>query len=297
MAHVIRADRQASRGRRVLRDGRLLIERGLRAQSVNRAAAAAVRAGVVRVRVKFRIGVGRMVHSERRKDVIVDVLLPRLAADLLDQLARRHVEDVVVGIAAAEARRRLEVTDAPHRLLAREGAVGKEQEVAFAKPEAAAVDEEVADGHLARDPRIPHAEVGHVVDDLVVPLDFSRVHKRRERRIRKRLPRRSGKEDRIRVDRLVRGDIPNTPATRQRHLAVFNDRNGDPGHAKRLAQLLDALFETGWRRRGGRSRQARRGNTRRKMHKLQHKITPGPAGVEDRARSRGIPATASTRRS
>ena len=48
-----------------------------------------------------------------------------------------------------------------------------EQQVAGAEPEAAAMDEQVADRHLARDPGIVHPEIGHVVDHLVVPADLA----------------------------------------------------------------------------------------------------------------------------
>ena len=81
--------------------------------------------------------------------------------------------------------------------------LGKKQQVALAKAKAAAVDEQVADGHLARDPRIVHAETGHVVDDLVVPLDLALVDQGRERRDGERLAGRSGEEDRVGIDRLV----------------------------------------------------------------------------------------------
>ena len=194
--------------------------------------------------VELRVGVGRVVHSERTEDVIVDVLLPRLAADFLDQLAGGHVEDVVVGIAAAEAGRGLQIADAAHRLLARKRAVREEQQVALAEAEAAAVNEQVADRHLARDPRIPHAEIRHVVDDLVVPLDLAFVDQRRERSVGEGLAGRSGEEDRVGIDRLVGRDVAHAPALRQRHLAILDDGDGDARHAELLAQLLDALRRT-----------------------------------------------------
>ena len=202
-----------------------------------------MRTRVVGIGVEFGVGVGRILHAERAEDMVVDVLLPSLAADFLDQLAGGHVEDVVVGIAAAKAGRGLQVADPPHRLLARERAVREEQQIALAEAEAAAMDEQVADRHLARDPRVPHAEVGHVVDDLVVPLDLALVDQRRERGIGEGLAGRSGEEDRVGVDRLVGGDVANAPALRERDLAVLDDRDGDARNAELLAQLLDALVE------------------------------------------------------
>src|SRR4029078_355142 len=98
-----------------------------------------------------------------------------LLVDSLDEVAGSHVEDVVVGVAATEAGRGLQITDATHGFLARQRAVRKEKKVALAEAKAAAMNEEVADRHFARDPWIPHAEVRHVVDDLVVPLDLAFV--------------------------------------------------------------------------------------------------------------------------
>ena len=104
-AHVVGADRKPARRRRILGDGRILVERRLAPSAVDRAVAAAVRPGVVGIGLELGVGVGRMVHSKRPEDVIVNVPLPSLAADFLDQLAGGHVEDVVVGVAAAEAGR------------------------------------------------------------------------------------------------------------------------------------------------------------------------------------------------
>ena len=109
---------------------------------------------------------------------------------------------------------------------------GRNSRSPCAEAEAAAVDEQVADRHLARDPRIPHAEVGHVVDDLVVPLDLAFVDQRRERGVGERLAGRSGEEDRVGVDRLVGGEVAHAPAVRERDLAVLDDGDGHSGHAE-----------------------------------------------------------------
>ena len=76
----------------------------------------------------------------------------------LDQLAGDHVQNIVVGIAAAEAGRRLDVAQPPHRFRAAEVGARHEQQIAGAEAEAAAMHEQVADGHLARDPRVVHLE-------------------------------------------------------------------------------------------------------------------------------------------
>src|SRR4051795_12548372 len=137
------------------------------------------------------------------------------------------------------------------------------------------MNEQVADRHLARDPWIPHAEVGHVVDDLVVPFDLARVGECRERRIGEGLHSRASEEDRIGVYRLVGRDVADAPAARKGRLAVFDDRDRDSRHAELLAEFFDALIEA-WRWRGICARcehQAHCGERARTW--LQHWLTPG----------------------
>ena len=104
--HVVGADREAAGRRRIGADVRTIVERGLGAGAADRAVEAGVRAGAVGIVDQARIVDRRPVHADPPEDVLADELLPGLAADLLDQLAGDHVEHVVIGIAAAEARRR-----------------------------------------------------------------------------------------------------------------------------------------------------------------------------------------------
>src|SRR3546814_3396228 len=90
----------------------------------------------------------RFLHAGGLEDMLGDEIFPGLAGHLLDQLAGDHVEDVVIGIAAAEAGRGLDVAQPLHRLAAAPVRTGDEEEIAGAKPQAAAMDEQVAHGHL-----------------------------------------------------------------------------------------------------------------------------------------------------
>ena len=178
------------------------VELLLGAEAADRAADAAVRESAVGGAEPARFVAGRGQQSGRLEDMVADIALPGLAADLFDQLAGDHVEDVVVGIAAAEAGRRLDVRSRLDRFRAGAAAARHEHQVARAEAEAAAVDQQVADRHLARDPGIVHLEAGQVVDDLVVPAELALVDQDRERRGGERLAGRSGHEDRVGVDRL-----------------------------------------------------------------------------------------------
>src|SRR3546814_12167759 len=83
--------------------------------------------GPVDARVRMRaVGVGealgliadRIGHAGRAEDAVADEALPALPADRRDQFAGNHVEDLVVGIAAAEAGGRLAVAQRAHHLRA-----------------------------------------------------------------------------------------------------------------------------------------------------------------------------------
>src|SRR5205085_4947975 len=106
--HVVGTDRKTARGSGVLGNGRAFVERLLGAQTNDRPVGPAVRMRAVRIGVILRVRNGRMVHPKRRKDVVADILLPRLPTDFLDQLTGRHVKDVVIGKAAAKTRRGFE---------------------------------------------------------------------------------------------------------------------------------------------------------------------------------------------
>ena len=80
-----------------------------------------MRPGAVRGLAPDRRGRRSPCASRRSQHLLAHESLPRLAGDLLDQLAGDDVEHVVVGVGAAEARRRLEVAEPPHGLGAGRG--------------------------------------------------------------------------------------------------------------------------------------------------------------------------------
>ena len=61
--------------------------------------------------------------------------------------------------------------------------------------------EQVADRHLARDPRVVHLEARQSIDHLVVPADLALIDEDGEIGDRERLAGRSGRENRVGVDR------------------------------------------------------------------------------------------------
>ena len=100
--------------------------------------------------------------------------LPTLCpADRLDHLAGDEIQHVVVRIRGSEARRRPDVPEPPRNLLAIVCRGRPPEQIARAQPEAAPVDEQIADRELARDERIPHLEGRQVPDDRRVPFDLA----------------------------------------------------------------------------------------------------------------------------
>src|SRR3546814_16319015 len=83
----------------------------------------------------------------------------------LDQLAGDRIEDIVIGEARAKTRLGFQKGDALDRLPADEVGARHEHQIALPQPQTAAMDEQVADGDLARYPRVEHAKPGHMSDN------------------------------------------------------------------------------------------------------------------------------------
>ncbi len=226
-----------------------LVEDLLRADAA-KFADAAVRIGAIcRDQPVHVIGDG-LRHAGWHEDPVVDECLPGLAAHGLDQLTRHDVEHVVVGEARAEAGRRLQEAQAPHRIGAGDLGGRHEEQVTLPQSEAAAMHQQVADRHLARDPGVVHPEIRQVIDDRVVPVDLALVHEDRERGGREGLRGRTDLEQRVGVDRLRGVEAADAVSAGERDLAVLDDCDGGARHALLFHHRLDAGVEA-FRRRGG----------------------------------------------
>ncbi len=250
-AHVVGAGRDRA-GRAAVRAelDPLLVEELLRSDAAQ-LAVAAVREGAVRGDETVHVVRDALRHADRLQDPLLGELLPGLAGDFLDQLAGDHVEHVVVGECRAEAGRGLQELQPAHGVGAPEVVERHEQQVALALGEAGAVREQVPDRELARDPGVVHAKAGQVVDHLVVPADLAFLDEDGERRAHEGLRRRADLEQRVRVHRLARAELPDAVAARERHLAVLDDGDGGAGHLRGFHDRLDARVEI-LRRRGER---------------------------------------------
>ena len=99
-------------------------------------------------------------HAQRLEDAVADEAFPGLPAGGRNHFAGDDVEDVVVGVVAAEAGGRLDVAQRAHDVGAAARTARDEQQVAGTQAQSAAVDQQIAHGHLAGHPRIVHAEIG-----------------------------------------------------------------------------------------------------------------------------------------
>ena len=125
-----------------------------------------------------------------------------------------------------------------------------EQQVAGAQGQAAAVREQVAHAHFARDVGVGHAEAGQMVDDPVVEAKLSVVGQDRQRRRGERLGLRGDGETCLRVHGRARALVAFAEAAGHHDLAVLDDGDGDAGHVEGFARAFDDLVQGGWRRQG-----------------------------------------------
>src|ERR1022692_1900284 len=99
-----------------------------------------------------------MIHGQRRKDMPANIVIPRYSGDSRNDLTGCHVEQIVVGVMAAETRRRLHATQLVNNFVASVGRVRPKEQISFAQTHATAVSQQIADGHLMRDVWVIHHE-------------------------------------------------------------------------------------------------------------------------------------------
>src|SRR3546814_5761267 len=105
------------------------------------------------------------------------------------------------------------------------------------------MDEQVADGDLARYPRVVHAKPKHMVDNRSVPPDLALVDEDGERSGGHRLAGRAGLEQGLSIDRRRVDEPARPPATREGGLAGLEERDRQPDRADLLPQRLDAFAD------------------------------------------------------
>ncbi len=149
------------------------------------------------------------IHPQRREHFLAQQLIVRLATGGSGDLARDHIHQVVVGVAAAEAGDRPEMGQAGDDVLPGETVgLGPQHQVARPQAEAAVVDQQVTHLHLLRHPRVMHAELRHVLDDRVIPAQCTALDQAREQRGGHRLAVGGDLEEGVRVDGVAAAGDP-----------------------------------------------------------------------------------------
>jgi hypothetical protein len=96
---------------------------------------------VVIARFEIRIAQIRGVHPQRSQNLFAHVVFPTLARHCRDDLARGHVQQIVVSKAAAETGSRLHEPQPVNDVFPRERSVRPEEQIALAQTHPAPVRE------------------------------------------------------------------------------------------------------------------------------------------------------------
>ncbi len=103
--------------------------------------------------------------------------------------------------------------------------------------------EQIAHGELACGILIVQLKLGEVIDDAIVPLEFSFIDEHRERGNGHRFRRRPDREARV----LGRGrglpQLEHTVALREHQRIVLHDRDREPRHAPVACRVRDVFVE------------------------------------------------------
>ncbi len=206
-------------------------------------------------------------HADPLQDALGHEVLPGPAADGLDELARRHVEDVVVGVGAAEARRQGDLAETLDDLAAPVGRLGEEEQVPGPEAEPAPVDEEVAHGQLARDVGVGELEPAQVARDRGVPLELALLDEQGQGRGREDLGVRGDAEERPGVDGRRLAELADAVALGQDDPAVLDHGDAHARDAEGLERLGDEGVEAGRQHGGGLGRNGVRGRRAGEDHR------------------------------
>lgn len=198
-------------------------------------------------------GVGDIgvVHAERPEDALANVLVPGDAGDGGDDLAGRHVEKVVVSILAPKTGGRLHEAQLVDDFFAGVGRVRPEKKIAFPESQAAAMGEQIADGHLVGDIRIVHDEAGEMLIGGIIPGELAFVNKRGERCGGEGFRVGADAEKSEFVDRSGISEFTNAVAFGHQNLAVFHNGDGHAGDIEGLHRRGDVGVEIGGKSIGG----------------------------------------------
>ncbi|MNS99172.1 hypothetical protein D3C72_1335690 [compost metagenome] len=126
--------------------------------------------GFRRVRRQLLLVRHAAVHVQPGQEAALDLVLPAMTRHPFDQVPGDDVEQVVIGELGAETGLGLQVGQGLIDLGAVGLALGQHHQIAGIGRQARAVADQIANGELTRHPGIRQAELRHIVDDRIVPV-------------------------------------------------------------------------------------------------------------------------------
>ena len=175
-----------------------------------------------------------MVHPERGKDALPDVVIPSRGGHCGNDLAGCHVEQVVVSIVAAETGLRFHEAQLVDDVFPAVGGMWPEQEIAFAQAHATAVGQQIADGHLVRNVGIVHDESRKPLVDRIVPGELAFIYEGGECGGGEGFGVRTDPESGEFVDRSGVTQFAHAISLSHEGLAIFHNCDRHPGNVERL---------------------------------------------------------------
>ena len=171
---------------------------------------------------------------------VFDEVFPGLSGDPLSEQAGSHEHQVLVLKGLTKGLRRLEVAQPGEELLAGEVCAVPDGVV---PRQARRVRNEIARRQAGGRDRVVHAEVGHVLDHRLVPLELAFVDEHAEDRRRERLAVRADGEERVAVRVETGFEISLAVALGEDELTVLHHSNAQARHEPVRHELFDPGVE------------------------------------------------------
>jgi len=121
-----------------------------------------------------------------------------------------------------------------------------EQQIALAQSHAAAMGQQIADGHLMRDVRVVHHEAGKALVDRIVPGELARIYQTRQRGGGERFRVGSDREHGLRIHRRRVTQLADTVAFCEHDLSVFHDGHCHPRNIEGVHRIGNVGIQSGW---------------------------------------------------
>ena len=213
-------------------------------------------------------------HSERHENAIADELGPRAVRNRLRDFTGGGIHQIAVSVMRAKAPRRPEKTKPPEQLIGVVRPAARPEQVAARKP--APVSDQIADGELARHPRIGELERRQMIGDAIIPVELAIVNEHRQQNPGERLAVGCKREESVRIYRVGLSDRANPVTLEQNDRVVANDSDGDTRNFPLAHPLRDVGVEIGNRELGdSRGRECRHAESEQESEIGTHRAKLG----------------------